>query len=81
MMESAAEQGDGFVALRDGRQVENGPLVGVCKDEAGEIVDMDPLYHDDDGAGLLVVLTRQQRIVVPAVDPAALRLRLRVQRL
>ena len=42
---------------------------------------MHALHHDDDGAGLLVIEARQQRVVVPGIDAAALCFRVRVDRL
>jgi hypothetical protein len=76
-MKDAIANWDSFVLLRDRRQIKDRPFVGTAQEDAHQIILMQPLHNDDDGAILLVIEPRQQRVQVPIENMLALFLRKR----
>ena len=69
-----------LVLLGDGRETEDLPRL-LAKDVADEVIFMQPLHDDDDGAMPLVILPAVESVVEPFVAGAPLRVGQRLVRL
>jgi hypothetical protein len=71
---------DAFVGLGDCRQVQVDPAPAL-ENMASEVIDVQTLHDEDDGAAALVIQARNHGLVQPASTPVANRLRHGVGRL
>jgi hypothetical protein len=59
---------DALLDLRDRGQIEILPTA-LLEEMSGQIPDMKPLHHQDDGIALLVIKPRQQGGAIPLNEP------------
>ena len=73
-VEAPSGEADSLGGLRNGRQLQDGPIVRGIEDEAGEVIDMDALHHDHNLTCALIVQPAEEGVEIPVVHALPQRL-------